>query len=78
MNALSHADEVFAEFQRAHPECVLPGNARSPMDDTQTLIIPRELIDACEPEAEVLDAEVMSVATALLPSPTLRSHLAAS
>lgn len=47
MNALRHADEILADLQLRHPECVLPGQAGSPMDDTDTLIIPREVIDAC-------------------------------
>ena len=62
MDALRHADAVLAALHRLHPECVLPGLARSPMDDVETLVIPRELIEACPPGSATMDPELMRLA----------------
>ena len=62
MDALRHADAVLAALHRLHPECVLPGLAGSPMDDVATLVLPRALIEACEPADPALDAEMVRLA----------------
>ena len=77
MDALRHADAVLAALHRLHPECVLPGQARSPMDDVETLVIPRELIEACEPGGATLDPELMRLATGA-PRPQREEPRAAS
>lgn len=51
MTALLHTDAVFEALHRRHPECVVPGYARSPMDDRATVVLPRALIEMCEPGA---------------------------
>lgn len=65
MDALRHADEVLAALWRQHPELALPGHVGSPMDDRATIVIPRSLIRACDPE--VLDAEMRRAADGVLP-----------
>jgi hypothetical protein len=68
MDALTHADAVLAALSKRHPECIVPGQVGSPMDDTDTVTIPRALIAACDPanldrdpdvDAGLLDAELM-------------------
>ena len=70
MDALRHADEVLAAVWRRHPEFALPGHVGSPMDDRATIVIPRAVIDACEPGA--LDDEMLRAAEGIPPAQTLR------
>jgi hypothetical protein len=48
MDALSHADSVLAALHSQHPECLVPGHVGSPMDDADTVIIPRGALRAYE------------------------------
>jgi hypothetical protein len=68
MDALTHADAVLAALHRRYPECLVPGQVGSPMDDADTVTIPRDLIAACDPsnpenqlqnDPQLLDAELM-------------------
>jgi hypothetical protein len=48
MNPLTHAEAILAGLRLRHPEYVYPGYASSPMDDMDTVVLPRELIVACD------------------------------
>lgn len=48
MDALIHAESVLAALHRKYPECLVPGNVGSPMDDMDTVTIPRAFIEACD------------------------------
>ena len=72
MDALRHADEILAALWRQHPEFAVPGHVGSPMDDRATVSIPRAVIDACEPERPVFDAELGRVAGGAVPPPRMR------
>ncbi len=73
MDALRHADEILAALWRQHPEFALPGHVGSPMDDRNTVTIPRAVIEACEPGAgEPLDRELGRAARGVVPPPRMR------
>lgn len=52
MNALDRADQTLARAQARRAGVVTPDSAISPMDQTNTVQIPRALVDAADPLAD--------------------------
>lgn len=48
MNAMDRADKTLARAQARSAEVVTPDSATSPMDHTNTVQIPRTLVDAVD------------------------------
>jgi hypothetical protein len=58
MDALIHAESVLAAVHRKYPERLVPGYVGSPMDDMDTVTIPRAFIEACDTLAHAGDSAV--------------------
>ena len=52
MNALDRADQTLARAQARRAGVVTPDSATSPMDHSNTVQIPRTLVDAVDPLAD--------------------------
>ncbi len=52
MNALDRADQTLARAQAHRAGVVTPDSATSPMDQTNTVQIPRTLVNAADPLAD--------------------------
>lgn len=52
MDALNRADQALARAQARRAGVVTPDSATSPMDQTNTVQIPRTLVDAVDPLAD--------------------------
>lgn len=52
MNALDRADRTLARAQARRADVVTPDSATSPMDQANTVQIPRALVDAADPHAD--------------------------
>ncbi|MGH3882292.1 MAG: hypothetical protein ACRDRC_02660 [Pseudonocardiaceae bacterium] len=66
MDALKRADQVLARARARRADIVTPDSATSPMDQTNTVQIPRVMVTAADPcNSDVDSDDTMAIPTAV-------------
>jgi hypothetical protein len=64
VDALDRADRALARAQARRAEIITPDSATSPMDQTNTVQIPRSVVEAADPQTADPDATMVIPGTA--------------